>query len=234
MSDWRTVTEAEPWLVGDANEATVGVPDQPFSATPQFAAAFPRLAAMLVSARQTAICLPSGHHTLFAWGKPDSGVRAWLCPVAPTVVPAGAAPEHRILLGCYGGVVERFNEPPGNWLLNHNHALTAAEVERDASFLADYSWAFQECGGIPVDTAKWYPAAWEANGNCVLCARGSSELLFFAPDHANDNLVPFGRCPMYTLHTHRGARTLRQWVEAIAAQWTVAEADPGAAANGGA
>jgi hypothetical protein len=53
-------------------------------------------------------------------------------------------------------------------------------------------------------------------------------LLFFAPDHADDYLVPFGRCPMYTLHTHRRAGSLRQWVEAIAAQWAVTEAEHGA------
>lgn len=233
MNDWWIVTEAEPWLVGDANVATVGAPDQPFRATPHFAAAFPRLAALLVSARQTAVRLPSGRHTLFAWGETDSGVRAWLCPAVPESIPTGAAPDHRILLGCFGGVVKRFNEPSGSWLLNHNHALTAAVVEQDASFLADYSWAFEECGGIPVDMAAWYPAAWEANGNCVLCSRSSGELLFFATDHADDNLVPSGRCPMYTLHTHRRAGSLRQWVEGIAVQWAVAEAEPGATADGG-
>lgn len=232
MNDWRTVTEAEPWLICDANAATVGVPDQPFRATPQFAAAFPRLTALLVSGRQTTVGLPSGQHTLFAWDEPDLGVRAWLCPAAPSVLPAGAAPDHRILLGCFGGVVERFNEPTGNWLLNHNHALTAAEIERGAPFVVDYSLAFKECGGIPIDTAEWYPAAWEANGNCVLCSRASGDLLFFAPDHADGNLVPYGRCPMYTLHTHRGAASLRQWIEAIAAQWAVEEAEPDAAADG--
>jgi hypothetical protein len=224
MCDWQNVTEAEPWLVRDANAATVSVPSQPFRASLQFEAKFPRLAALLGSARQSAIQLPSGHHILFAWGEPDSGVRAWLCPIAPGEIPAGAAPDHQVLLECFGGVVERFNEPSGNWLLNHDDALTATEVKRDASILADYSWAFEECGGIPVDPSAWYPAAWEANGNCVLCSRSSGELLFFAPDHADANLVPFGQCPMYTLHKHRQAASLRQWVEGIAAQWTVADA----------
>jgi hypothetical protein len=113
-------------------------------------------------------------------------------------------------------------EPADSWLLNHNHALTAAEVERDASFLADYWWAFEECGGIPISVAEWYPAAWEANGNCVLCSRGTGELLFFAPDHADSTLVPYGRCPLYTLHTRRGSDSLHEWVEAIAAQWGAA------------
>lgn len=219
MDDWRIVTEAEPWLVGDASAATVGPPDRPFRPTRQFAATFPRLAALLGRARQTAVVLPSGHHTLFAWGEADSGVRAWLCSMAPEVIPAGAALDHRVLLGYFGGIAERFNEPADNWLLNHTDALTAAEVERGASFMADYSWAFEECGGIPITPAEWYPAAWEANGNCVLCSRAAGELLFFAPDHAYPDLVPYGRCPMYTLHTRRGAGSLRAWVEAFAAQW---------------
>src|SRR4051794_4560662 len=98
---------------------------------------YPQLTALLVRARQTAVNLPSGRHLLFAWGDPDTGVRAWLCPTAPEVVPTNAAPDHQVLLGCFGGIVERFSEPAGNWLLNHNHALTAAEVERGASFLSD-------------------------------------------------------------------------------------------------
>lgn len=222
MDDWRIVTEAEPWLVGEAKAVAVGPPDRPFRPSRQFAAIFPRLAALLGRARETGVGLPSGRHTLFAWGEEDSRVRAWLCPLAPEVVPAGAAPDHQILLGCFGGIRERFNEPADNWLLNHNHALIAAEVDRDASFLADYSWAFKECGGIPITAAAWYPAAWEANGNCVLCSRSSGELLFFAPDHAYPDLVPYGRCPMYTLHTRHAAGSLREWVEAIAAQWAAA------------
>jgi hypothetical protein len=221
MDDWSFVTEAEPWLVGSANAATVGPPDEPFRPTPLFTMAFPRLTALLSRARQTAVDLSSGPHMLFAWGEPASGVRAWLCPIAPAVVPADAAPEHRILLGCIGGITERFNEPADNWLLNHNHSLTAAEVGRDASFLDAYTWAFEECGGIPILVAEWYPASWEANGNCVLCSRSTGELLFSAPDHRDPTLVPYGRCPKYTLYMRRGASSLGEWVEAVAGQWSV-------------
>src|SRR5262249_52512728 len=111
MDDWWIVTEAEPWLVCDANAATVGPTDRPFRSTRQFAAMFPQLATLLGRARQTAVGLPSGRHTLFAWGEADSGVRAWLCPMAPDVVPTSAAPDHRVLLGCFGGIANRFNEP---------------------------------------------------------------------------------------------------------------------------
>jgi hypothetical protein len=220
MDDWRIVTEAEPWKVGDADVAAVGAPYEPFRPTREFAATFPQLTDLLGRARLTEVRLPTGHYTLFAWGETNSDVRAWLCPVPPEAVSARAASDHLVLLECFGGITERFNEPPDNWLLNHNNALTAAEVGRDASFVAGYSWAFEDCGGIPISVADWYPAAWEANGNCILCSRDTGELLFFAPDHADGNLVPYGRCPMYTLHTHRFAGSLLRWVEGIAMQWT--------------
>jgi hypothetical protein len=134
-------------------------------------------------------------------------------------VPGKASPDHQIMFECFGGISERFNEPAQNWLLNHNNAFTAAEVEQDASFLTDYAWAFEECGGIPIVVKEYYPVAWEANGNCVLSSRRSGELLFFAPDHCNKSFAPYAQCPMYSLHVHSQATTLRIWVEQIASQW---------------
>jgi hypothetical protein len=221
LLDWKTVTEAEPWLFDDSelDEAVTSVPDKPFRASSQFVDTFPQLSGLLDSARQSRILLTSGIHTLFAWGDPEDGVYAWLCREAPDVIPVNASPDHQVLLSCFGGVVQRFNEPSGNWLLNHNHAFTAAEVTRDASFITAYAWAFEKCVGIPITQSEWYPAAWEFNGNCVLCHRHTGELLFFAPDHADKNLIPFGDCPKFTLHKHCHAAFLREWVERIAEQW---------------
>ena len=171
MNDWQIVTEADPWLIPSAAGATVCPAGRSFDPTRQFEAAFPLLTELLGSARQWEVILPSGTHSLFAWGEQASGVRAWLSPGSPPAVPDRAAPDHRLLLECFGGISERFNEPEGNWLLNHNQVLTVAEVEQDASFLTDYEWVFEECGGIPIDMTEYYPVAWEANGNCVLCSR---------------------------------------------------------------
>lgn len=219
MNDWKAVTDAEPWKVADAEAATVSTQRQQFRPTTTFLAAFPQLSALLCCARRSEVRLPSGRHILFAWGDANAGIRAWLCPIPPEVIPSDAAPDHRLLLSCFGGIVERFNEPSDNLLLNHNQAMTAVEVGRDATFLAAYAWAFEECGGIPIVTTEWYPVAWEANGNCVLCSRKTGELLFFAHDHANGQLVPYNQCPMYTLHKHRLADSFREWVEDIAEQW---------------
>ncbi len=220
MNDWQIVTEAEPWEVADAHLAGAAQSVRPFLATRQFSKLFPNLSALLARARQTHLLLQTGPHTLFAWGQHESEVRAWLCPIPPKVVPRAAAPDHRLLLKCFGGIANRFNEPAKNWLLNHNQALVAEEVDRGAEFISEYDWAFEKCGGIPIDVTEYYPAAWEANGNCVLSSRTSGELIFFAPDHADENLIPYGACPMYTLHQHPGAATLRQWIENIAIQWS--------------
>lgn len=219
MDDWRTVTDAEPWLVSHATAATIQLASSAFRPPPLFEETFPKLAVLLSQARRTIVEMPSGRYTLFAWGTPQSGVRAWLCPLPPEPVPTRAATDHRILLAGIGGITQRFNEPSDSLLLNHDDALTAPEVERDASFLTDYEWAFEESGGIPIRTADWYPAAWEANGNCVLCSRGSGELLFFAPDHSDLTLIPYAQCPPYTLHIRPQMTSLREWVEALAVQW---------------
>jgi hypothetical protein len=219
MNDWQAVTEAEPWLVPSSEKASVRDLKGEFHPTPEFESAFPRLTELLRRARRSEVILPSANYVLYAWDNTGHQISAWLSPAPPATVPDGAALDHQILLRCFGGIVERFGEPVDNWLLNHNRALTAAEVARDASFMCDYEWAFEECGGIPLDVAAYYPAAWEANGNCVLCHREKGRLLFFAPDHAYPDLIPYGRCPMYTLHTKPGAGTLREWVERIADQW---------------
>jgi hypothetical protein len=219
MNDWQIVTKAEPWLANSPDTAVTVPASRPFNPTKQFDATFPSLTKLLLSARKWDVALAEGTQVLFAWGDKESGVRAWLSPAIPATVSSNAAPDHQVLLACFGGISQRFNEPEHNWLLNHNQALIAAEVERGASFLGDYAWAFDECGGIPIDVEEYYPAAWEANGNCVLCSRGNGELLFFAPDHCDENLVPYSQCPMYTLHTHREAATFQTWVERIADQW---------------
>ncbi len=141
------------------------------------------------------------------------------CATEPIPAPEGACATHRILLGSFGGIRERYSEPESNWLLNHNEAWVKTEVRSGVSFMKDYEWAFEECGGIPIDLAAFYVVAWEANGNAVICSRSSGALLFFARDHANEDLLPYDQCPMYSLHVHRKAPDFRTWVEVISEQW---------------
>ena len=217
MNDWIKVTTAESWAFG-ANEAAVVNPACKFVPTPELERAFPKLSELLSAARCSSVTFGGDDYILYSWGA-SSIVRAWLSPVVDGLAHQGACPAHQKLLAEFGGIRERYNEPEGNWLLNHNEAWVAAGPQSDVSFMKDYEWVFEECGGIPIDLENHYVVAWEANGNVVICSRSSGKLLFFAPDHANPNLLPFGPCPMYSLHIHREVPDFCSWVEAIADQW---------------
>lgn len=144
----------------------------------------------------------------------------WLSLLPLADPPRNLFAEHRELLASFGGVVERFNEPEGSWLLNHNAVLTEREGSHDASFIRPYSWAFEKAGlTIPIDTSEYYSIAREANGNTTLCHRSSGEVLMFAPDHCFRHLERLEGCPEYTLYRINGARIFRDWVNTIARQW---------------
>ena len=115
-----------------------------------------------------------------------------------------------------GGVIERFNEP-ATQLLNHDAVLTNHEASFDASFINNYSWAFDD--NVPIDTAAYYTIAREANGNTTICNRADCSILLFAPDHAFDDVSPMDGCPEFTLYNIDGASTFTDWVELIAEQW---------------
>jgi hypothetical protein len=156
---------------------------------------------------------------LLAWDRMDGGVTGWLCD-PPGVPHSSLFDLHRLLLSYFGGVRERFGEPAGTWLLNHTDALTARIAKRDASFIRDYSWAFEQTGGAPpIDLTSYYPIAEEANGNCTLVHRQLGDVLLFAPDHAFHHVTPLEGCPEYTLYRLNGAPTFGEWVEIISAQW---------------
>ena len=123
------------------------------------------------------------------------------------------------MLQSFGGILERANEPETCWLLNQNEVLTEREAGHDASFLEDYSWAF-DCvpGGIPIQLKEYYSIAREANGNETICHRTSGAVLLFAPDHSFTHVKPFAGCPAYTLYTLDGTLSFVDWVNKIAQQ----------------
>ena len=125
--------------------------------------------------------------------------------------------SHRLLLAEFGGVIERFNEPEDTRLLNHNSVLTNHDASFDASFMNDYSSAFN--GNIPIDTSAYYTIARETNGNTTICHRVDCSVLLFAPDHAFNDVTPFNDCPEFTLYNIHDASTFTEWVELIAGQW---------------
>jgi len=222
-SDWEILSEREPWLIPRGSVNVLGPTSGSGSWVPksvEFGRLFPILNSLLSRSRITPLKISGESWTLFAWGDPDVDLAGWLSPTPLEVPPKGVFQEHRVLLDSFGGVNERFNDPESTWLLNHIDALTLNAALSDASFIADYDWAFQQHGlPIPIDLSAYYCLAREANGNTTLCHRVNGDILMFAPDHSFDHLDRLEGCPEYTLYRIREARSFQAWVERVAAQW---------------
>lgn len=218
---WEAFARDLFWFVSDPTRFEVGelLPPGGWKVLPTVAALFPVLSQLLATAHTSAVVIDGEDHVLFSWQRADH-VRSWLSPAPTTSAPATLFPAHRLLLGVFGGIIERGGEFAGQWLLNTIHSLTLQEASHDARFLDDYACAFESVpGGIPIDTSAYYSISREANGNTTLCHRLTGELLLFAPDHSFAHLVPLEGCPEYTLYRINGAPSLVDWVEVVARQW---------------
>lgn len=220
MSDWDAFSDAVPWFV-DPN-ADVQVASRPVSRglAPFAATIFPRLAELLAMATVTDVSINGAQYELVAWNSANCDRLGWLC-LRPSIEPTQRLHEdHRILLGSFGGIVERFNEPEGTWLLNLNDVLTEREASHDASFIRDYAWAWEDAGlTLPINPSDYYSIAREANGNTTLCHRMNGQVLMFAAGLCFDHLSALEGCPEYTLYRISGVATFRDWVNTVAVQW---------------
>ena len=186
---------------------------------------FPKLAALLRRAEVTRLETKRGGFELLAWDHGGTR-RGWLCDPPGTPGPARAPaipfhPDHVALLGVFGGVTERFNEPD-SWLLNLNSALAARFCRVGLEGAYDYYRdACHDHGVAPTVREEDYIAfAFEANGNTTLYHRQTGNVILFAPDHSFDYVTPVEGCPPYTFYRLHGASTLRDWVETVACQWS--------------
>jgi hypothetical protein len=221
MSDWAAFTEAVPWFVDRAGAVEVSSGRKRRALSPSAAALFPRLVELFAKASVTDVSVKGSRYELLAWDSRDDDRMGWLCLPPSTNAPQAFFEDHRQLLACFGGIVERFNEPEDTWLLNLNDALTEREANHDASFIQDYHGAFEDAGlTLPIEPSEYYSIAREANGNATLCHRVSGKLLMFAPDHCFDHLTELEGCPEYTLYKINGAATFPDWVNAVAVQWS--------------
>lgn len=223
MSDphWEQFVEAVPWFLQDGQVPDVGPSAPPGAWTPasaEFSRLFPELAGVLEEAFVTPVTLGGIPYRLYSWTLAEDEECAWLSPVPPARPAPALHPDHRVLLGSFGGIVERSNDPSW-WLLNHNEVLTEAEARHDGAFIRDYGWGLEE-SRIPGPLERLYSIAREANGNTTLCHRESGEVILVAPDHSFDYVEPLPGCPEYTLYRMAGARTFREWVNTIARQWS--------------
>lgn len=220
MSDWAAFTESVPWFLDRDAAVEVCAPRKSHALSPLAATLFPQLGRLLVEALVTDVAVNGVRYELLAWDSPDGDRLGWLCLPPSKNAPRNLHDDHRKLLGSFGGIVERFNEPEDTWLLNINGALTEREASHDGSFIQDYRWAFDDAGlTLPIDPTEYYSIAREANGNATLCHRVSGQVLMFAPDHCFEHLTELEGCPDYTLYTINGAATFRDWVNVVALQW---------------
>ena len=218
---WERFLEAVPWLVPDDQDAEVGATEPPggwTAASAEFATLFPELEGLLRKAFATPVAFGGNRYRLLSWPLGDGESCAWLSPLPSPAPFASLHADHRVLLGSFGGIVERSNEPSW-WLLNHNDVLTEEEARHDGTFVRDYGWELEE-SRLPGRLEDFYSIAREANGNTTLCHRASGEVILVAPDHSFDYVQPLPNCPAYTLYALRGARSFREWVGAVASQWS--------------
>jgi hypothetical protein len=219
---WEEFIEEVSWFLQPDQTAEVEVSLPPGSwtaASPEFDQFFPELCRILREAVVTPVAVAGVRYQLHSWLRRDGSRCSWLSPVPSPAPPHSLHPDHGVLLGSFGGIVERSNEPDW-WVLNHNDVLTECAAQRDGTFIKDYAWAFEAASvDIPIDMEQFYAIAEEANGNITLCHRLSGEVVLFATDHAFDHVEPFPGCPDYTLYRLPGALSFRDWVNTVARQW---------------
>jgi hypothetical protein len=215
QSDWNAFVESVPWFArGKARTAKLARLPNRVLAT-DAAELFPKLNLLLQRASVAEVALGRECYELFGWTNARGERLGWLCMPPADMPSPGLHESHCALLRCFGGIVERFNEPEDTWLLNLNEALT----ERVATSADPDAYAAVFDGPLPINAESYYPIAIEANGNTTLCHRESGQVLLFAPDHSFDHVTVLQGCPDYTLYTVNGAGNLRDWVETIAQQW---------------
>jgi hypothetical protein len=219
---WDHFAAAVPWILDHDTTVTIGPSHSPGywePASGAFSQLFPALERALKRAFVAPIDLDGGLYVLFTWQRNDGGFCSWLSPAPSANPPTSLYPDHQTLLASFGGIVERSNEPTW-WVLNHNDVLTEREGRYDATFIKDYSWAFERASlPIRIELKQFYSIAREANGNTTLCDRATGEVILFAPDHAFDHIEALPGYPDYTLYRFLTAEHFREWVNVIAQQW---------------
>jgi hypothetical protein len=203
-----------------AKVSAASLPGSWFPVSSEFAELFPVLHALLRKASITRVDLRGSAFILFSWAS-NENFSAWLSPV-PVYGEENffLHPHHRVLLSSFGGITEYAHPDEPSWILNHISVLTTKAARDDASFLQQYSWAFEKNGcSIPIVQKDFYVIAEEANGNRTICHRITGEVLLFAPDHCFHHVEIYPDCPEYTLYRIQKAKILNHWVDCIANQW---------------
>jgi hypothetical protein len=224
--DWQDFTADVTWFVKAVDVVDLEPPrsalDGIFAPTSDFSRKFPGLTELLRQARVTRVRVNSRPYHLYGWTNGEGQSLGWLClPPSHQVEKVELHPDHRLLLSCFGGVTEQWNEPETTWLLNLKSALCEAHSQVGiGDWESYYLWLCEEEGLRPcVEPSECVSFAFEANGNRTVYQSRSSEVLMFAHDHYFSHIVPVPGCPEYTFYTIRDCPDLQTWVEIVARQW---------------
>lgn len=221
MTDWEIFCEDVPWFLSKDAKVSISEESPRFVFSSEVEQQLPLLTKLLQCSSVTRININGVEHDLLSWNSLDGYRMGWLT-LAPNRITnkAEIVGLHEQLLACFGGVIERFNEPEQTWLLNTNDFLTIKEASNDAAFIEDYDWAFEDEGvQIPIDPEEFYCVLREVNGNTTICHKKTGRIILFAADHSFDHITPMKGCPEYTLYDITGSENFITWVESIAQQW---------------
>jgi hypothetical protein len=224
-SDWNDLTADITWLIAEGDEVEVSPSrmacDGLFQPTAASVGAFPTLSRLLSLARVTEVKINGQLYHLYGWTDLAGRSLGWQClPPDPTGDHRDFLSDHALLLSCFGGIRERWNEPL-TWLLNLNSALTSESTRAGFNGWDEYYLDLCEDRGIQpvVDPADYRSFALEANGNCTIYHHITGQVLMFAHDHSLDHIEVLSGCPEYTLYTIKSCPNFRTWVETVAEQW---------------
>jgi len=226
QSDWNDFINNITWFVRKDDKVEISdfqkLDSDLFKPNEEFQIRFPLLTRLLSDARITEIKINEKLYYLFAWTNSQKQTRGWLCEPARTHSNnIEFHKDHKVLLKCFGGILEYWNEPDDTWLANLNSAF----VENNSYVgLKDWEPYIEEMcadeGLTPyINTNDYIVFATEANGNCTAYHKITGEVIICAPDHAFNHIECLEGYPEYTLYRIIECNDFASWVENIAMQW---------------
>jgi hypothetical protein len=196
--------------------------DAAFRPTADFTRRFPTLTVPLSRARVTEFDVGDKRYHLYSWTADYGETIGWLClPPARIIRNAWLLPDHQLLLGCFGGIVEPWDGSE-DWTLlaNHYDILTEDACEVGIRWENHYRFVCELYGmTVVVDPAEYAAFAFEGDGDLTAYQLGTGRVVMFAHDHSFDHIDVFEGCPDDTFYTIRDCPDFRTWVETVAKQW---------------
>jgi len=222
LRDWEDFKNDVSWFVKEGDIVEVGetklAKDGVYKPSKAYKNTFLLFDELIYNARITDINFNGKKYYLYGWTDKKEKSFGWLCKLPSKKVDNKLGEDHKLLLSCFGGIVETWNEIDGSWLCNLNSALT--EEESNIGFGDWESFIHEICfeEGVEeyIDPEDYISFAFEANGNLTMYNRLSGDVIMLAPDHCFDYITPLDGYPEYTLYRINNCKDFICWVEKVA------------------